>query len=167
MRIELISPDNHGSLVDLLCELHHYYNPGSIMSPEVMRSHLVYQLLAADSPLRLVVALNEDGRAVGFAAVYLLYSLVEAAPATRRQCQLKELYVRAAERGQGVGRQLMQWVAQYALANGCGRLDWPVQASNWRGIGFYEGLGAQLVADRLSYRLSGLSLHSCAEQPHP
>ena len=164
MKIELIAPENYSTLVDLLCELHSYYNPGSSMPQEAMRTHLVQHLIAADSPLRLIVALDEGGRAVGFAAISLLYSLVEAAPASRRQCQLKELYVRSSERGRGVGRKLMRWVAQYALENGCCRVDWPVKASNLRGIDFYEGLGAQQVADRLSYRLSGLSLKACAEE---
>ncbi|WP_375434993.1 GNAT family N-acetyltransferase [uncultured Hymenobacter sp.] len=163
MRIELVSSENHGLLVDLLCELHHYYHPGSSLPPELMRTHLLHHLLAADSPLRLGMALKEGGRAVGFVAVSLTYSLVEAAPASRRQCQLKELYVRSAERSRGVGRQLMRWVAQYALDKGCCRLDWPVNAANRRGIAFYEGLGAQLVADRLSYRLSGGRLKACAE----
>ncbi|WP_375437692.1 GNAT family N-acetyltransferase [uncultured Hymenobacter sp.] len=166
MQIELVSPETYSPLVDLLCELHRYYHPGSSLLPETMRTHLLQHLLAADSPLRLVVAREEDGRVVGLAAVSLVYSLVEAAPATRRQCQLKELYVRSSERGRGVGRQLMRWVAQYALANGCYRLDWPVNAANRRGLRFYEGLGAQLVADRLSYRLSGERLQACAEGTH-
>ena len=163
MRIERISPEHYSTLVDLLCKLHSYYNPGSLMPQEAMRTHLVQHILAADSPLCLVVAV-EGGRVVGFVAALLLYSLVEAAPASRRQCQLKELYVRSSARGQRVGRKLMTWVAQYAIENGCCRIDWPVNVSNRRGIAFYEGLGAQQVADRLSYRLSGLSLKACAKE---
>ena len=47
----------------------------------------------------------------------------------------------------------MQWVARYALDNGCGRIDWSVKSSNARGIAFYESLGARLVSDRISYRI--------------
>ena len=164
MRIELVSKENCGLLVELLCELHTYYNPGSSMSHEMMRDHLVQNLLAAASQLRLVVAFGDGGRAVGFAAISLIYSLVEAAPDSRRQCQLKELYVRSSERSRGVGRKLMLWVARYAVENGCCRIDWPVKKSNLRGISFYESLGAQQVADRLSYRLTGSSLSAFAEE---
>lgn len=61
--------------------------------------------------------------------------------------------MRAGHRSSGVGRALMAWLAQHAAAQGCQRIDWPVNAANLRGIAFYEGLGARRVADRLSYRL--------------
>ena len=71
-----------------------------------------------------------------------VYSLVEPAADKRCHCQLKELYVRSTDRSRGAGRALMSWVAQYAFDNGCRRIDWPVKASNSRGIAFYEALGA-------------------------
>lgn len=72
---------------------------------------------------------------------------------------LKELYVRSSDRSAGVGRALMAWVARHAVAHGCCRIDWPVKATNARGIAFYERLGAEPLAERLSYRLAepGLS----------
>jgi ribosomal protein S18 acetylase RimI-like enzyme len=56
----------------------------------------------------------------------------------------------------------MLWVARYAVEHGCSRIDWPVKASNVRAISFYESLGAKLVDDRLSYRLSQPSLGALA-----
>lgn len=53
------------------------YNEGSSVSREVVRSYLVENLLAVDSPLRLVVAINEDHQVVGLAASSLTYSFVE------------------------------------------------------------------------------------------
>lgn len=78
-------------------------------------------------------------------------------PGTPTVCtlsQLKALYVRSSHRSHGAGGALMAWVAGYAVEHGCCRIDWPVKASNARGISFYEGLGAQRVLERLSYRLS-------------
>jgi len=120
---------------------------------------LVDTLVAADSPLRLVVAADAAGTVLGFAAISLTYSLVDPTPDKRRHCWLKELYVRSSNRSLGVGRALMAWVARYAVEHGCARIDWPVQAANARGQAFYEGLGATQVVERLSYRLSepGLS----------
>jgi len=108
----------------------------------VVREHLVENLLGARSPHRLVVASEDDGRVVGLAAITFVYSLVEPAADKRCHCQLKELYVRSTDRSRGAGRALMSWVAQYAFDNGCRRIDWPVKASNSRGIAFYEALGA-------------------------
>ena len=158
MRVAFVSSQQHESLVDLLCELHAHYNRQSAISHEIVRAHLVENLLGTDSPLRLVVASRDDCGVIGFAAIALLYSLVEPTPDKHRQCLLKELYVRSSERGQGVGKALITWVARYAVANSCCRIDWPVQASNSKGIFFYERLGAKRVTDRLSYRLSGSSL---------
>jgi ribosomal protein S18 acetylase RimI-like enzyme len=88
------------------------------------------------------------------AAITLAYSLVDFAVEKRKHCQLKELFVKASQRSEGVGRALMLWVAGYAIEHGCRRIDWPVKASNDRGISFYEGLGAERVVERLSYRLT-------------
>lgn len=154
MRVELVSEPQYASLIDLLCELHTFYNEGSAVSREVVNHHLLKNLLGVGSPQRLVVAIGDNGVVLGMAAITLVYSLVDFAAEHCRQCQLKELFVRASQRNHGVGRALMVWVARYALENGCSRIDWPVKASNARGISFYESLGALQVVDRLSYRLS-------------
>ena len=163
MRVESVSPPQHESLVDLLCELHTYYNEGSVVSWEMVRSYLVDTLLAPDSPLHLVVAIDATEQLAGFAAISLTYSLVEPAPGRRRHCWLKELYVRSSHRSAGAGRALMAWIARYAVDNGCCRIDWPVKVTNARGIAFYERLGAERVVERLSYRLSEPALGRLAE----
>ena len=164
MRVDLVSQSQNESLVELLCELHTYYNEGSSVPPEMVRAHLINNLLGSDSPLRLVVAYEDVGQVLGFAAISLTYSLVEPAPEQRRHCQLKELYVRSSGRSRGVGRAIMSWVPQYAAENGCRRIDWPVKATNARGISFYKGLGAHQVVERLSFRLSEPSLSELASR---
>ncbi|MES2950688.1 MAG: GNAT family N-acetyltransferase [Pseudomonadota bacterium] len=153
MHVDLVSETQHESLIDLLCELHTYYNQGSVVPRALVAEHLVENLLGNASPHRLVVA-SSGGEVVGLAAITLVYSLVDFAADKRKQCQLKELYVRSSHRSQGAGKALMSWVARHALENGCHRMDWPVKASNAKGISFYESLGAGLVDDRLSFRLS-------------
>ena len=165
MQVELAAPPHHDSLVDLLCELHAYYNEGQPVSRALVQSYLVEHLLAADSPVRLAVACEGPPQVIGLAAISLTYSLVEPAPGLRRQCWLKELYVCSGQRSRGAGPALMSWVAKYALDHGCARIDWPVNAGNARGLAFYESLGARRVAERVSYRLSGSELHALAGQP--
>jgi len=164
MQLDWVSPPQHESLVELLCELHCYYNEGSSVPREMVRSHLTGNLLGPDSPLRLVVAHENGGDVLGFAAISLTYSLVEPTPEQRRHCQLKELYVRSSARSRGVGKAIMSWVARYAAENGCRRIDWPVKATNARGIAFYKALGAQQVVERLSFRLSEPGLGELASQ---
>jgi ribosomal protein S18 acetylase RimI-like enzyme len=164
MRIEPVTKTQHESLIDLLRELHTYYNEGSVVSRELVREHLLENLLGAGSPHRLVVASSDTGEVLGLAVITLVYSVVDFAADKRKHCQLKELYVRPLARSQGVGKALMSWVARYALENDCRRIDWPVKASNARGIAFYESLGAAQVVERLSYRLTEPSLSQLAHE---
>jgi ribosomal protein S18 acetylase RimI-like enzyme len=164
LRVELVAEHQHASLADLLCELHAFYNEGAAPPRQVVVEHLRQNLLAPGSAQRLLVASRSDGAVVGLAAFSLVYSLVEFAEDQRRHCQLKELYVRSAERSQGAGRALMSGLARYALDHGCRRIDWPVKASNARGILFYESLGARRVAERLSYRLTEPALGRLVEE---
>ena len=167
MRIALfepVAPEQYESLIDLLCELYRHYHPEASVARDLVRDHLMGNLLAPGSAVRLIVAEDAEGNVSGLAAVMLLHSLVDPTPANRRQCMVKELYVRAGKRGGGVGRALMAWVARYALDQGCGRIDWHVQASNHAGIRFYAGLGAHWVDGRLNYRLGRRAMDAlCSE----
>lgn len=167
MRIALVSDEQHQSLVDLLCELYAYYNDTSAVTREDVRCHLQQNLLAADSPLRFVVAEDNDGGIVGFAAITLIYSLVDPTPQNRRQCHMKELYVRSSDRSRGIGQALMAWIARYANEHGCGRIDFSVKATNHAGIAFYTRLGAGIVAERLSYRLDRSAMARLVGTPGP
>ncbi len=156
LHIALADHSAHASLTDLLCELNAYYaDAGVAPAPrEAVHAHLRDHLLAPGSTVRLVVASDSTGKALGFAAIVFLHSLVDPSPEHRLQCMVKELFVSAQARGKGIGRLLMAWVARHAAQEGCGRMDWNVKESNHAGIAFYEGLGAVHVADRLSYRLT-------------
>ena len=163
MQIELISPPHHESLIDLMLEMRTHNGETAVVARETVREHLLGRLLAADTPLRLAVALHPEQGVVGLAAFQLLPSLVDPRPVHGLQCQLKELYVRQSQRGQGVGEALMRWVARHAVAMGCGRMDWHVRSWNERGIAFYRRLGAEPVADRQSYRLAAPALQRLAQ----
>jgi GNAT superfamily N-acetyltransferase len=152
-----VRPDQYDSLVELLTELHAFYTDPPTASTDEIRDHLI-QNLVPQVGLCLPVACDENNHVQGFAALVFMHSLVEPGPESRKQCLLKELYVRSDRRSDGVGRILMQWAAEYAVRSGCGRMDWNVKAANLRGIRFYESLGGRQVEDRLSFRLSGEAL---------
>lgn len=162
MRIALVSQEQLEPLVLLFKELNAFYFPESPAPERDIREHVAQNLLSPASPHQLVVATSSAGQAVGLAAITLMHSMVEPEPERRRQLHLKELFVSSRYRGNGCGRALMEWVAQYAVSNGCYRIDWPVQAANTKGISFYQRLGAVRVAERLSYRLSGSALAQLA-----
>lgn len=156
-----VTPDQHGSLVDLLLEAHIHHREIPVADRAAIEAHLVEDLLAPGSPVHLLVA-SEGEIVVGLAALVIVPSVIEPIGTDRRQCVLKELYVRRSHRGAGVGEALVARSARFALDHGCGRMDWNVQARNAGGIRFYERLGATRVDDRLGYRMTRSTLETLA-----
>lgn len=103
---------------------------------------------------------EEDGEPVGFALFFHNYSTFLAQPGI----YLEDLFVLPDRRGGGVGRALLQRLAQLAVDRGCGRLEWAVLDWNVDAIGFYESLGAKPNAEWTIYRLTGDSLQRVARQ---
>ena len=158
MQICKLNQNQHESMIDLLAEIHAYYADGATVSRGDIHEHLLENLLSPKSPHELIVYCSDDGAVLGFAAITMVFSLFEFAPNKRKQCQLKELYVRSSFTGKGIGRALMSWVAAYALENECHRMDWLVKATNTEGISFYKSIGAMPVQDKISFRLSELAM---------
>jgi GNAT superfamily N-acetyltransferase len=80
-------------------------------------TRLQAQSLADDSHT-IYVAETVAGEIVGYGAVHRLPYLVLAGP----EGYVSELLVRASERGQGVGRQLLQMMETDGRRRGCSRL---------------------------------------------
>ncbi len=114
----------------------HY--PGILTDAQIeyMLAHGYAQpVLAAfvTQPGRGIVLGERAGRAVGFAAWR-----PEGEPATLK---LDKLYVRAEQRGAGVGAALLEHVAGIARAAGCGTLVLNVNRGNAPAIAWYERRG--------------------------
>ena len=101
---------------------------------------------------------EEDGEPVGLALFFHNYSTFLAQPGL----YLEDLFVLPEKRGGGVGRQLLERLAQIAVDRGCGRLEWAVLDWNVDAIRFYERLGAKPNAEWTVYRLTGKALRRVA-----
>jgi GNAT superfamily N-acetyltransferase len=99
-----------------------------------------------------------DGEPAGFALFFHNFSTFLAQPGI----YLEDLFVVPEQRGHGVGRALLERLAQTAVDRGCGRLEWAVLDWNKDAIRFYEGLGAKPNAEWTVYRLTGESLRALA-----
>ena len=177
MRIDVLVPadtiddSRRADAVDRFAELLHdmgaHYHGASAPSHDVVRGHLVERLMAPASPLRFALAIDDAGRALGFAAVLSWHSLVDCSVERSRQLFLKELYVRRDARGRGIGTQLMRWVGRHAEALGCARIDWTVEAGNDGAQAFYRALGGERVAQRWHMRLDRARLERLAAGAAP
>jgi GNAT superfamily N-acetyltransferase len=63
-----------------------------------------------------------------------------------------------AHRRRGVGRALLEHVAQVAVARDCGRLEWSALDWNEPALAFYHGFGARCLPEWHLHRLAGAPL---------
>jgi GNAT superfamily N-acetyltransferase len=95
---------------------------------------------------------------VGFALYFTSYSTWLGHHGIR----LEDLYVTPDHRKKGIGRALLARLAQIAVAEGCGRLEWDVLDWNANAIAVYQRLGATIQTEWRIMRLAGDALHALA-----
>ena len=93
---------------------------------------------------------------------YALYHFTFSSFRTNPRMWLEDLYVEAAARGTGAGRELMRAFVSDALAHGCHRVDWDVLEWN-PARKFYESLGARpSEVDMIQYGLDEAGMRALA-----
>lgn len=114
--------------------------------------------LFGEHPAAEVVIAEVDGQPAGFALFFHNFSTFLG----QRGLYLEDLFVRPAFRGLGLGKRLMQHLAQLAVARGCGRFEWSVLDWNEPAIRFYRSLGAVGQDEWTVQRLAGDALRTLA-----
>ena len=112
---------------------------------EQLREHLFGDRAYAEA-----MVAETAGDIVGFALFFPTYSTFRTQPGIH----LEDLFVLPDWRGRGMGRGLLAQVAGVAIARGCGRLEWNVLDWNAPAIGFYEAMGADVLPDWRTCRVS-------------
>jgi GNAT superfamily N-acetyltransferase len=127
----------------------------------VATESLLAEQLFGPRPGAEVVIAEVDGSAVGFALFFHNFSTFLG----RRGLFLEDLYVQPEARGLGIGKALLRHLAGLAVARGCGRMDWNVLDWNEPAIGFYKKLGAEVLPDWRTCRVTGDALGALAASP--
>lgn len=129
------------------------------LSHEVVATQeLLEQQLFSIPPRAEVIIAQYHNEPVGFALYFHSFSTFVGRPGL----YLEDLYVRPSMRGKGIGRSLLQRLAQIALERGCARLEWSVLDWNEPAIGFYKSVGAVPMSDWTVYRMTGEALQTLA-----
>jgi len=90
-----------------------------------------------------------DGEVLGYAIFFTTFSTFEC----RSGIWLEDVYVRPEHRRGGIGRAVMEHLAQLALERGHVRLDWVALDWNEPALDFYAKLGARRLDDWKMLRL--------------
>lgn len=99
-----------------------------------------------------------DGQPAGFAFFHYCYSTWRGQPGL----YLEDLFVLTEMRGKGIGKALLQKLAQIAVEENCYGLRWMVLEWNTPAIKFYDALGAELLGEWETMLLRGEALERLA-----
>jgi GNAT superfamily N-acetyltransferase len=119
----------------------------------------IEQALFADKPQLFCEIAEWDGEPAGFAVWFLNFSTFSGRPGI----YLEDLFVRPAQRGEGIGKALLVHLAKECVANGWSRLQWAVLDWNTPSIEFYKSLGVVLLEDWTVCRVGGPALKALAQ----
>jgi GNAT superfamily N-acetyltransferase len=97
---------------------------------------------------------EQDGEPVGFALFFHNFSTFLC----QKGLYLEDLFVRPAARGTGLGKLLLQRLAQVAVERDCGRFEWSVLDWNVDAQGFYQRMGAVMMDEWRICRVTGEAL---------
>jgi GNAT superfamily N-acetyltransferase len=114
--------------------------------------------LFGDKPVARALVAFAETKAVGFALFFRTFSTFLG----KRGLYLEDIFVEPEYRGKGIGRDLLSRVAQVAIEEHCGRLEWAVLTWNQPSIDFYHRMGAVTLHDWRTFRLTGEALEKAA-----
>lgn len=134
--IRFAGPDDAATLHRFIVALAVYEKEPDAV--EVTPAILAAQMASERPPFECLLAEDDEKRALGFALFFQSYSTWRGRPGI----YLEDLFVDEAERGHGVGRALLERLAELAVERECARLEWAVLDWNEPAIGFYRSLGA-------------------------
>lgn len=143
-------PGDEDAVAVLLAELDGFYGDTPEGTP-AERAAQVRRVLFGDPPLAWALLAWDAGTLAGFAG----YSFLWPAAGLTASLYLKELYVAAAHRGQGIGRQLMDGLYRIAADRGCSRVEWTADQDNTGAQAFYEALAVKPLPSKIFYRAAG------------
>jgi GNAT superfamily N-acetyltransferase len=112
---------------------------------------------SAHPRFRVLIA-EWGGKAAGFALFFYNYSTWLG----RAGLYLEDLFVRPEFRGKGIGKALLVLLAKIAVDEGCGRFEWQVLNWNTPALEFYKSLGARVMDDWSTMRVTGEPLKKLA-----
>ena len=155
LAIRKATPADAALILDFIRRLAEYErDPKAVIATEAA---LVRDGFGSNPKYRCLIA-EWDSRPAGFAFFHYNYSTWRGQPGL----YLEDLFVLTEMRGKGIGRALLQKLAQIVLEENLYGLRWMVLEWNTPAIKFYESLGAKLLDEWETMLLNGEPLKRLA-----
>ncbi len=154
--IRFVGPEDGDALAATIDAMDSYYGDPERPAGEA-RAAVELWLRDGACPTRFVLGFA-GGAPLGFAS----FAVVHPSSGLHGLMFLKDVFVMAEHRGQGVGERIMRFLAEFCARQGLGHIDWVVE--NEPSQQFYERLGATLQPHKQFMRLGGQALADLAEK---
>jgi len=155
LSIRLATTADAPLILDFIRRLAEYERePNAVVATE---EDLIRDGFGPEPKYRCLIA-EWDGAPAGFALFHYNYSTWRG----HAGLYLEDLFVRVEMRGNGIGKALLQRLAQIALEENCYGLRWMVLEWNEPALKFYESLGAELLGEWETMLLRGKPLQRLA-----
>jgi GNAT superfamily N-acetyltransferase len=156
LKIRLATIDDVPTIFKLIQDLATYEKLAHEVtgSEELLKEHLF------GKKVYIEVILAEIGdQAAGLALFFPNYSTFLTKPGI----YLEDLFVVPEYRRRGVGKALISYLAKLVVERDYGRLEWSVLEWNVNAIAFYEKIGATVLPDWRTCRVTGSNLQELAK----
>jgi GNAT superfamily N-acetyltransferase len=131
---------------DLILELAEYEKLADKVSGD---AETLRRTLFEEKAAEALLIETSDGEAIGYAIFFTTFSSFEC----RSGIWLEDVYVRPEHRRGGIGRAVMEHLAQLVRQRGHVHLEWVALDWNEPALNFYEALGAKRLDDWIIHRL--------------
>ena len=121
------------------------------MADEVIASEELLNEWLFKKEIAEVIFIMENKKEIGFALFFHNFSTFLG----QGGIYLEDLYVKPEYRGKGYGKAIFKQIAKIAVERNCGRLEWCCLDWNKPSIDFYLSLGAKVMDEWTTYRISG------------
>lgn len=125
----------------------------------VATEDLIRESLFGDNPKAFCIIVEVDDKPVGFALCFYNYSTFQG----KAGIYIEDLYVDEEYRGYGIGKGFFKYLAQKAIDENCGRIQWWVLDWNEPSINFYKKMGAKMMDEWTVCRLEGEAISALCE----
>lgn len=136
VRIEPISPQQMDPLLPLIAAYQRFYGVEDV---DDERNRAFFSRFVAPSEDGMLLGAWSGGELIGYACLF--WHFTSLIPATT--VMMNDLFVAEDQRGEGVGRALIEASAQVARERGADHLEWSTQPDNEPAQRLYDSTGAE------------------------